>query len=340
MIFTFEYSAVGSSHLMKGEGNQDAKKITVANNGWTVAAVADGVGSCKYSDIASTIAVNTSVRVCIEEINKNGEKHNLLHVIEKAFAQAEREIDERSLAKNHFLSDYDTTLSLVVYNGTKVTYGHSGDGGIIGLTSDGDYVKITTPQKKEGVYVVPLRAGKDAWIINHAEGEFASVLLATDGVYDTFFPYLLKGQPIEVYIRLARYFMDNNILNFSDETKTSIIKEREDYLDSDSFASITDDKTIVVLLNGEVYPTIKDDSYYSEPDWAAFQLEWNKKAYPHLYDGNDTASSEAEKEAPENETEVASEDSDNHLSKDSAPIDKPSKKEEKPLKKKWWGGRG
>jgi serine/threonine protein phosphatase PrpC len=175
MIFTFEYSAVGSSHSSSGTGNQDAKKIGIAENGWVVAVIADGVGSCKYSDVASSIAVDTSVRVCLDEIKTGGENVDLLMIINKAFTQAEREIDERSLSENHPLSEYDTTLSLVIYDGKHITYGHSGDGGIIGLTNAGDYVKITTPQKKEGQFVIPLRAGKDTWIIKKKNALCGSV---------------------------------------------------------------------------------------------------------------------------------------------------------------------
>jgi len=288
MIFKYEYSVAGSSHVSNGVVNQDAKKIETAANGWVVAAVADGVGSCKYSDVASAIAVDVSVQVCLEEIKNDGDKCDLLQTIEKAFTQAERVIDNHSLSEGHFITDYDTTLSLVIYDGKQITYGHSGDGGIIGLTKTGNYVKITTPQKKEGVYVIPLREGKDSWIINRADGDFSSVLLATDGVYDIFFPYLLKGQPTEIYVRLIRYFMDNNIMHFAEVTKDAVSKEREDYLNSDACVSITDDKTLVVLVNGDVMPTVKDDFYYAEPDWSVLQLEWDKKAYPHLYKDNDS----------------------------------------------------
>jgi len=290
MIYVYGFSAEGSSHSNNRVGCQDANKFCSTGNGWIVAAIADGVGSCKYSDVASSIAVEVSVRVCIDEIKKDGDKCDLLKVIEKAFTQAEREIDNHSLSKNHLITDYDTTLSLVIYDGKHITYGHSGDGGIIGLTTEGDYVKITVPQKSEGFYVIPLRAGRDKWIIDCAKEEFASILLATDGVYDVFFPYLLKEQHVEVYIPLIRYFMDNNILKVSNKTIDTVGKERKDYLNSVACSSITDDKTVLVLINGDVLPKLKADGYYAEPDWDALQLEWNKKAYPHLY--NEEKSSE------------------------------------------------
>jgi len=337
MIFTYGFSAAGSSHISKGTGCQDANKIEMAENGWIVAAVADGVGSCKYSDVASDIAVNTSVRICLDEIKNGGDNCDLLKVIEKAFAQAEREIDERSLSENHLITDYDTTLSLAIYDGKHITYGHSGDGGIVGLTNDGDYVKITTPQKKEGIYVIPLRSGKDTWIIDRANGEFASVLLATDGVYDIFFPYLLKGQNVEVYVPLIRYFMDNNIFKMSKETADAVGKERKDYINSDNCSSITDDKTIVVLVNGDVQPTVKDDGFYAEPDWESLQLEWNKKAYPHLYNKADSTNTNTD--SPKDDAKDNAENTDNAVNTNAPPAST-SNEEEKPKKKKWWGGKG
>ncbi|MCL2440780.1 MAG: protein phosphatase 2C domain-containing protein [Treponema sp.] len=286
MIYTYGFSEVGSSHLDSKQPCQDANKIERTKNGWIVAAIADGVGSCKYSDVASRIAVDTSVCVCVDEINKNGKKANLLKTIEKSFTQAEGEIDKHSLTKGHLITDYDTTLDLVIYDGKHVTYGHCGDGGIIGLTANGEYLSITSPQKSEGIYVVPLRAGKDSWQIDNLKGDFASVLLATDGVYDVFFPYLLKGKEVEIYVPLIRYFMDNNILKASKKTIDIVEKERKKYFYSEACSSITDDKTIVVLINDAVKPMLKEDSYYSEPDWNALQLEWDKKAYPHLHVNN------------------------------------------------------
>ena len=285
MIYFYGDSFEGSSHKQKEDGCCQDYCMTLAldNNNLVIAAVADGVGSAKHSDIAARMAAEISVKTCANLITDSDTDYDFIEVIEAAFIQAESEIDKFSLAKGHPLSDYDTTLSLVIYDGINVTYGHCGDGGIIGLTDDGDYVKITTPQKSEGIYVIPLRAGKDTWIIDYAEGEFASVLLATDGVYDTFFPYLLKGQPVEVYVPLIRYFMDNNRLNIPEIDVAVAGQERLDFICSDACASITDDKTILVLVNGDIKPKEKPPEFYEEPDWEFLQLEWNKKAYPHLY---------------------------------------------------------
>ena len=286
MIQTYGFSLIGTSHEEKEDGVcQDSHGITKLSNGTVIAAVADGVGSCKYSDIASKIAVTTSLNVCEAGIMSN-QSNDVISLIKEAFTKAESEIEAHSIANNHTMSEYHTTLTLVIYDGKHISYGHCGDGGIIGLTTKGDYVQITTPQKDEGIYVVPLRE-KERWIFGTPEEKLASILLATDGVYDELLPSLLKGQPNEIYIPLAKYFMDNSLLENESATIENIGNERKDFLNSAACASITDDKTIVVLINSNIIPDVKEDAYYQEPDWDALQKERYKKLYPHLVSDNE-----------------------------------------------------
>lgn len=282
MIYSYGISIAGTSHDKKGIDCQDSNKISKLSV-CTIAAIADGVGSSKHSDIASSKAVEVAVDFCAEAVKKSTRDDDWAAIIKAAFREAQNEIEEIAKQENNPYTDYDTTLSLVIYNGEYITYGHCGDGGIIGLTMSGDYVRVTMPQKKEGIYVIPLRAGEDEWVFGHVQERVVSVLLATDGIYETFFPYLLKGQPIEVYVPLVRYFMDNNGLNVSQDTICEIEEERIRFLKSEVCAAITDDKTVVVLINDEVKPSLKKESFYAEPDWDTLKLEWNKKAYPHLY---------------------------------------------------------
>ena len=277
-------SIVGSSHIKNGTVCQDSHRISVLKNGWIVAAIADGVGSAIHSEIASKMAVDVAVSFFEERIDNATLLSDALELLPQAYANAENRIERFSEELGHSITEYDTTLSVVVYDGDNIVYGHSGDGGIVALTIEGLYVPITKPQKADdGICVIPLRAGANHWEFGIEHGKFVSVLLATDGVYDTFFPYLLKGQKNEVYVPLIRYFMDNNWLNISDDNFNDVKKSRLDFLDSDVYQPVTDDKTIVVLLNSTTKAEFQSEDYYKEPDWEALQLEWNKKAYPHLY---------------------------------------------------------
>lgn len=277
-------SIVGTSHIKKGTVCQDSHKAAILSNGWCVAAIADGVGSAKHSEVASEMAVKTVVDYCIEHIQSDSKNDDLEAVLKAAYSTAEKAIQDYVDEREESITDYDTTLSMVVYDGKTIVYGHSGDGGIVGLLNDGLYVKITNPQKaSDGICVIPLRAGEAHWQFGTAEGEYASVLLATDGVYDTFFPYLLKGQKNEVYVPLIQYFLDNNALQITEANVADVEKSRVDFLNSASYEPVTDDKTVLVVVNPEIKPAFQDEEYYKDPDWEALQLEWNKKAYPHLY---------------------------------------------------------
>lgn len=284
MINGYGVSLVGTSHIKKGTVCQDAHKYLTLKNGWIVATIADGVGSSKHSEIASQIAVDTVIGFFENQKNLEWKPDITDKFLPKAYAKAQQAIEEFALSKGDEFFDYDTTLDVVIYNGQEVAYGHSGDGGIVGLTIDGDYVAITKPQKSsDGFSVIPLRGGRQCWQFGRSKHNFASVLLATDGVYDTFFPYLLKGQGQEVYVPLIRFFMDNNVLRCSKKNIQEIKASRIDFLQSESYASVDDDKTLLVILNLEASPKVKNEKYYAEPDWAALQAEWNKKAYPHLH---------------------------------------------------------
>lgn len=277
-------SLIGSMHVKRGTVCQDSNRMMTLSNGWNVVAVADGVGSAKYSDVASQIAVDTVVEICNCRIDEHTKLGDVKGIILDAYKQAEERIREYARDKNEKITDYDTTLSMIVYDGENLVYGHVGDGGIIGLTNEGKYEKITLPQKADdGICVIPLRAGEKHWVIDEAKGKYASVLLATDGMYDTFYPYLLRDSNPNVYVPLVRFFMDNNILSATADNIKDIENSRIQYVQSEAYASVSDDKTVAVVINPTIKPKRQDESYYAEPDWDSLQLEWNKKAYPQLY---------------------------------------------------------
>ncbi len=284
MNISYGMSIVGTSHVEKQAPCQDSHRFEALDNGWTAAVVADGVGSAKHSEVASKMACDVFIETCKELISDSTQIEEAKDIIAEAYKRADNAIKAHAAELEDFISEYDTTLSAVVYDGRKFCYGHSGDGGIVALTVHGDYIKVTSPQKAEdGICVIPLRAGERFWEFGVCEEETASILLATDGVYDNFTPYLLREQPVEFYIPLIRWFMDNTIIGITEENRQQVEESRKSFLCSESCKTITDDKTVLVVFNADVLPGLKDDSYYAEPDWAELQQQWNKKAYPHLY---------------------------------------------------------
>ena len=103
------HSAIGKSHEIKGMKCQDNCYFKVTEN-IIVAAVADGLSSSKYSDIASRIAVKTIVNYCIKNINYKDKEEIILEKIKRSFEQALLQIELK--AGEDDLNFYDTTVSV------------------------------------------------------------------------------------------------------------------------------------------------------------------------------------------------------------------------------------
>ena len=212
MIVNYGFSLTGKSHVTKKIPCQDSHKIKKMENGWYIAAIADGVGSAKNSQIGSKIAVDIVVSFCEEYMPWDYNIISIKSMLRTAYNYAFKQILKESQKTGEPIESYDTTLTVVIYDGHRIVYGHSGDGAIVGLNSFGSYVPITKPQKGEdSVSVLPLRAGYTKWEIDNYEEELAAVLLMTDGIADAFFPYLLKDVENNInkaYVPLASFLAD------------------------------------------------------------------------------------------------------------------------------------
>lgn len=238
-MIAYGFSIQGKSHITKNVVCQDANIIKQLSNGAYLAAVADGVGSAKCSDVGSKIAVEKIAEYCKNFIKSNINYDFAAEVLRNGYEYAFDAIREYVTKVGDRIEDYDTTLSVVIYDGKKVVYGHAGDGGIIVRLVDGRFVPITERQKGEdGISVRPLRAGVNSWEFGVLEKDVMAVLLATDGMLDeVFMPYLLNlPESIEqlnspsykknnVCVSSAMFFMEPHCVY-----KNKFIAKPDDYL--------------------------------------------------------------------------------------------------------------
>lgn len=340
-MITYGFSLQGKSHIRKGVVCQDSHIIEKLENGWCLLAVADGVGSAKYSEEGSRIATQTIAQYCMEHVVHDMAGTQLLTILKEAYALAFQQIAIYCQNRNGQIEDYDTTLSVAIYTGNEVYFGHAGDGGIIIKDSDGKYEMITMPQKGEdGISVRPLRAGDDSWEFGVVYKKVVAVLLATDGMLDTLMPPLLsikqiqenpmmKDKQMNVYVTLAEFFLnpscvfDNpNVQNpnqyiqnflhedltneqfnqclyngyrssFDAETATAICNTIQQYnYCTWKIGKVDDDKTIACAINDNIKAFAKEPEYYAEPDWKTLQQQFDRLAYPSLYENSEDVSLE------------------------------------------------
>lgn len=286
MIYSYAVSQQGTYHVKHNIVCQDAFAKKIIGDRYAICAVADGLGSELYTDVASKIAADSAVAYCAEKIMPEDDACAILRIIKESFSHALAMIRVRAEKDGNDINEYDTTLALSVFRNGTLFWGNAGDSGMVVCKTDGTYSPVTFQQRDENGCVFPLVFGDKKWKFG-VTNDVAAVLLATDGVYEALFPYLLKHEPVEIYVALARYLMDKDVLGYGIEDETEIQEKMESFLASIPGEQISDDKTIVVLIDSAVEVNAQPEAYYAVPDWKALKekrdIEFRKAAYPSLY---------------------------------------------------------
>lgn len=266
MLTHFNISQQGSRHIEKNIPCQDfsaSKRIFVKpfNCEMVLAAIADGVGSCEYSQFGSEIAVQSFME-CVEfniqsKISKLSDE-NIIKLIKHSFNYALSQIEKESMKREISFVEFDTTLTGIVYDGHTLWFGHIGDDGVVILYVDGEYEMITKRHKGDEVHsLFPLRE-VDLWQFGKSSKEVASFVLMTDGVLDycvdvekmnnrVYFPFL---EPALTTIALTDEDAEKQRLDWDE-----YLSGKGDY--SENFRNkVTDDISFVMVQNPDLIKTI------------------------------------------------------------------------------------
>ncbi len=282
MLGYYNMSIIGTSHQALENGVcQDANDVLVLDNGWIVASIADGLGSAKKSEIGSSTAVKTVLSFVNENHPEKWHDESLISLLRTAYHKAFNTIKNICMNNGDQIEDYDTTLTTVIYNGVNVVYGHAGDGGVITLSPFGDYSVLTEAQKGEAFNETsPLRAGPDNWTFGVSKEDVCALAMMTDGIFDIAYPWLLAKTNQPVYVNYIRPFVDINLLKVSTPADfENAQNEIREFFSGPYSRQITDDKTIVGIINTEVVPEVKPNDYYREPDWETLANNHHEKLY-------------------------------------------------------------
>lgn len=303
MIFNYGFTKIGFYHLEKNIVCQDYHLIKQIDKRFCIATVADGLGSETHTDIASKLACETVIDFLSANITRKTDINNYLQILKNSFNEALKKIEEFAKANSIDIDQMDTTLSAVIFIDGDVFFGNSGDSGVLVLNSDGAYEQISEKQIDENGLVYPLCFGPEKWQFGFKDN-VASVLLATDGIFNTLFPYLLNDQEIKIYVPLCEYLMNNNSLNFNKRNIYSVKNKIENFLDSITKEEVNDDKTLVVLFDDSVKVKRQPDEYYQMPDRDKLKKireeKYFREAYPNLNLENSDLNKDSEEKSDEN----------------------------------------
>ena len=275
MLGSYYVSAIGTAHL-EHEGGvcQDHSGVCYLDNGYIAAAIADGLGSAKHSEVGAKLAVDTVFEHLKNNFSSPSSDEYHLQALKGAFIAAYNETIKAADSNGIPPTEYNSTLTVALYNGSDLYFGHCGDGGIIALTYQGDYERITEAEKGENFNEThPLLNGEKYWSFNKCSEQVCAFTMMTDGIFDLVCSPLLKNNKPPIVIPFIRKFMDRNILKANNSEDFVVLQKKiSDYISSEKFShdqNISDDKTLVGVINTEIMPALKDESYYKMPDWEA-----------------------------------------------------------------------
>ncbi len=283
MIYTYQASVAGPYHIKHGIPCQDACYVAYGSDGIVVAAVADGLGSELHSDVGATIASEIAVNHCAENIAVGMMKEEVLAVIKESFERAYKAVvavarAEAVPAEIYPEDEYDCTLCLAVFHGTKLYYGQSGDSGMIARLVNGAYVRVTEQQRDAYGRVYPLAFGDTYWKFNSLDGDVSSVMLMTDGLWEELCPASLTGNGTSaVDEAMAKQYL--NLDNVKKQDLPVLENMVKSYLEKYPEEFIDDDKTLVVMFHEKRTSPIYDKLYQVTTDFLCKALDWKRSLF-------------------------------------------------------------
>ena len=243
-----------------------------------LAAIADGVGSCRLSHWGAFTAVNAALDSVEQEITTLAEgsrlqldagsgtfRKQMKEIMLNAFRTAQDAVEQLADAAQppQPVFSFQSTLTLAIYDGKCLYHGHAGDDGIVAQLPDGTVEMATRRMKgEEASSVYPLQSGENAWSFGLVP-EVAGFVMATDGVLDAFVQSHSDYYGINYCNGICYAFMED------------AMKQYHSFMQSEEYTQrVTDDLTLVAVVSPRLMAKAK------QPD---FSLEiWNTIAQESL----------------------------------------------------------
>ena len=258
-----------------------------------LAAIADGVGSCRLSHWGAYTAVNAALESTREALKDlAGGKRLLLdaesgafrkqmkEILVTAFRAAQDAVEQLADAAEppQPVFSLQSTLTLAIYDGTCLYHGHAGDDGIVAQLPDGTVEMATRRMKgEEASSVYPLQSGENAWSFGLVP-EVAGFVMATDGVLDAFVQSHSDYYGINYCNGICYAFMEDAMKQLAQKSNgaaEAVMEQYASFMQSEEYTQrVTDDMTLVAVVSPKLMAKAR------QPD---FNLEiWNTIAQESL----------------------------------------------------------
>lgn len=305
-ISVFCITQQGESHIKNEIPCQDRSEFRWVNDKILIAAIADGVGSCPLSDYGAETAVKSSLDFLEQYFQTAMKKSDFIFdvpaqmkaalsgAMQYAYDSVEKRAEELEVSQYTMQS----TLTITIYDGTTIYFGHAGDDGVVALNKDGIYAMVTSRVKgEEASSVYPLQSKR--WFYGKVNDTVAFVM-ATDGVLDAFVRPLAENNRV--------YYPFVEPVFYTSQTDPESAKlncqDWNEYLSSPAYRkAVTDDITFVGIVNQAAIKT-SNKPVFDDKEWNRQSEEYRRRRMAVLYpDQKSRVSEQKEKSDKKPETE-------------------------------------
>ena len=278
-VGVYGFSLTGSSHLKSKTVCQDYSDFLYLSdeNIW-IFAIADGVGSCSLSHWGAYTAVIESMNSIKEQITllsngkvvKLSDVPNIEEIFQKAFSFAREKVELFADNCQKPIYDFQSTLTVAVYDGLRLACCHVGDDGIVAEGVSGKCLMITNRFKgEEANSVVTLQSGLSTTTI--VKSDVVGFIMSTDGILDYYVGNAsVNNRVYYPFFQEIIYGMrPSEDISPLDAVKQASRKLKESFLTPTFQKRVTDDITVLAVAN---------QSLLSNPDRLNFsQKNWDEE---------------------------------------------------------------
>lgn len=284
-ISVFCITQQGESHIKNEIPCQDRSEFRWVNDKILITAIADGVGSCPLSDYGAETAVKSGLDFLEQYFQIETKKSDFVFdvpaqmkaalsgAMQCAYDAVEKRAEELEVSQYTMQS----TLTITIYDGITLYFGHAGDDGVVALNKEGIYAMVTSRIKgEEASSVYPLQSKQ--WFYGKVNDTVAFVM-ATDGVLDAFVRPLAENNRV--------YYPFIQPIFYTSQTDPESAKlncqDWNEYLSSPAYRkAVTDDITLVGIVNQASIKTSKEP-VFDDKEWNRQSEEYSRKRMAALY---------------------------------------------------------